>query len=98
MKEIIKKQVHEVSPSGNISRVGEASSIINLPILEGDTQVYLGQTIVAIIRLHLENDFTYSKDMQHGFKTELMASILEELNISIDDIAKVHQERNTAEN
>lgn len=97
MEGIIKKQANEVSPSGNISHIEEIISVINLPTLEGDFQVPLGQTIVAIIRLHVENDITYSKDVQHDFKTELMASILEELNISIDDIAKVYQERNAVE-
>ena len=75
----------------------ESYTTIELPTLEGDTQVYLGQTIVAIIRLNIENDIVYSKEMQHGFKTELMASILEELNISLDDIAKVYQDRDTVE-
>lgn len=64
-----------------------------LPQLEGDTQIYLGQTIVTLMRLAVENDTCYSKDMQRYFKTEIMASVLEELDISLDDIAKVYQER-----
>lgn len=79
------------------AQAGEVRSTINLPTLEGDTQIYLGQTIVAIIRLNIENDCVYSSKMQHGFKVELMASVLAELNISLDDIAKVYQDRKVIE-
>lgn len=79
------------------TQAGEVRSTINLPTLEGDTQIYLGQTIVAIIRLNIENDCVYTSKMQHGFKVELMASVLAELNISIDDIAKVYQDRKVIE-
>lgn len=72
----------------------ELRSTIKLPELEGDTQIFLGQTIVTLIRLNIENDECYSKDQQHYFKAELMASVLEELNISLDDIAKIYNERN----
>ncbi|MEG0108333.1 MAG: hypothetical protein RSO15_14940 [Bacteroides sp.] len=78
-------------------QAGETRMTIELPSLEGDTQIYLGQTIVSLIRLNIENDDCYSLDMQHGFKVELMASVLEELNVSIDDIAKVYQERKIVE-
>ena len=94
---MITKKASEVSLSRSNSQKEEVKSVINLPVLEGDTQVYLGQTIVAIVRLNIENDYAYSKEMQHGFKTELMASVLKELDIPIDDIAKVYRERNTVE-
>lgn len=72
-------------------------STIELPRLEGDTQIYLGQTIVTLMRLSVENDICYSKEMQHCFKVEIMASVLEELNVSLDDIAEVYQERKIVE-
>ena len=53
--------------------------------------------IVSIIRLNIENDTIYSPQMQKGFKTELMASIVEELGITIDDLQRVYQSRNTNE-
>lgn len=34
----------------------ETKSTIKLPELEGDTQIFLGQTIVTLIRLNIEND------------------------------------------
>lgn len=88
--------------AGNLSTMAKTTSfpsdtrsVIELPSLEGDTQIYLGQTILTMIRLNLENDDCYSKELQHQFKTELFASLLEELNISIDDIALIYKERNT---
>ena len=45
----------------------------------------------------LEGDTIYSPQMQKGFKTELMASIVEELGITIDDLQRVYQSRNTNE-
>lgn len=79
------------------SKANEMHTTIELPSLEGDMQFYLGQTIVTLIRLSIENDNCYSKEMQRGFKVELMASVLAELNISLDDIAKVYQDRKVIE-
>lgn len=81
------------SPGNKTQNSAEGVATIKLPELAGDTQVWLGQTIVSIIRLSIENDCVYSKEIQHGFKAELIASMLEELNISVDDIAKVYQSR-----
>lgn len=97
-KQLIKEHTGGLSNRRTDStQTGESRSTIELPTLEGDTQIYLGQTIVSLVRLNIENDTCYSKDMQHGFKVELMASILEELKISIDDIARVYQERKIVE-
>ena len=79
------------------SQAYDLRSTIELPKLEGDTQIYLGQTIGTLMRLSVENDICYSKEMQHCFKVEIMASVLEELNVSLDDIAKVYQERKIIE-
>ncbi|MDU8957479.1 MAG: hypothetical protein E7G31_14640 [Bacteroides sp.] len=82
----------EVSPKNGPSN-WMCQTTFKLPRLEGDTQVWLGQMIVSIIRLNIENDTFYSPQMQKGFKTELMASIIEELGISTDDLQKVYQSR-----
>lgn len=79
------------------SKANDMRTTIELPSLEGDTQIYLGQTIVTLMRLSIENDNCYSKEMQRGFKAEILASILEELDVSLDDIAKVYQERKIIE-
>lgn len=93
------EKVNEITDSNNNAHSNSygSRSTINLPLLEGDSQIFLGQTIVSLIRLNLENDDCYSLDMQHAFKVELMASVIEELNISIDEIAKVYQQRNVIE-
>lgn len=43
------------------------------------------------------NDNYYPLGMQHQFKVELMASVLKELNIKIDEIARVYEVRNMIE-
>lgn len=53
--------------------------------------------IVSIIRLNIENNTIYSPQMQKGFKTELMAGVIEELGITIDNLQKVYQSRSTNE-
>lgn len=90
------KTAMEVSPKKDPSNC-MCQTIFKLPCLEGDTQVWLGQMIVSIIRLNIENDTIYSPQMQKGFKTELMASIVEELGITTDDLQRVYQSRNTNE-
>lgn len=85
-----------VSPKNDPSNC-MCQTIFKLPHLEGDTRVWLGQMIVSIIRLNIENNTIYSPQMQKGFKTELMASVIEELGITIDDLQKVYQSRSTNE-
>lgn len=86
------KTALEVPPKNGPSN-WMCQTTFKLPRLEGDTQVWLGQMIVSIIRLNIENDTFYSPQMQKGFKTELMASIIEELGITTDDLQKVYQSR-----
>lgn len=86
------KTVIEVFPKNDPSNY-MCQTTFKLPSLEGDTQVWLGQMIVSIIRLNIENDTIYSPQMQKYFKTELMASVLEELGITTDDLQNVYQSR-----
>lgn len=88
---IEKKGYFSVIPESGANN--EEKSTIELPSLEGDTQIYLGQTIVTLVRLAIENDDCYSTKMQHEFKVDLMASILEELNVSTSEIENVYRER-----
>lgn len=95
MKDIIKKDNYLIAPERKTNRdaYNDEISTIKLPTLEGDTQIYLGQTIVTLIRIAIENKQCYSKKTQHYFKIELMASILEELNISTAEIEKAYRNR-----
>lgn len=74
-----------------VSNKQDTNVTFKLPDLEGDCSIMLGQTIVTLIRLNLENDNIYSKNMQQGFKIELMNSILEELGVTIEDLRKLRQ-------
>ena len=70
-------------------------AIIKFPELEGDSYIYLGQAIVTLIRMGLENNVEYSLETQHRFKVELMASVLTELNVSLDDLKREYESRNS---
>lgn len=61
-------------------------TVIQLPELEGDTQIWVGQAILMLIRLANNNNFTYNEKMQHDFNVELMNSLLEELDITTAEI------------
>lgn len=77
-----------------IQKKNNFKTLIKFPVLEGDSQIQLGQTIVTLVRMGIENNNTYSNEMQHGFKVELMASVLSELNVSLDDLKKEYDARN----
>ena len=90
------KEIGNSSPSlieSMNNKGGFERSIIKQPELEGDTEIWLGQTIVGLIRLNMENDTCYTPSLQHVFKCELMASILEELNITVEDIQNIYDAR-----
>lgn len=76
-----------------IQKKNSSKTLIKFPVLEGDSQIYLGQTIVTLVRIGIENNNIYSDDTQHRFKVELMASVLSELNISLDDLKKEYDAR-----
>lgn len=41
----------------------------------------------------IENNIAYSDETQHRFKVELMASVLSELEVSLDDLKKEYDAR-----
>ncbi|MGL4805990.1 MAG: hypothetical protein ACRC26_06550 [Bacteroidales bacterium] len=91
MENIIKKGSYPVRPNKKANN--QEVSTIDLPKIEGDIKICLGQTIVTLIRIAIENNQCYSKKVQHYFKVELMTSILEELNISTSEIEEVYRNR-----
>lgn len=77
-----------------IQKKNDSKTLIKFPVLEGDSQIYLGQTIVTLVRMGIENNIAYSDETQHRFKVELMASVLSELDVTLDDLKKnMMQER-----
>ena len=57
-----------------IQKKNNSKTLIKFPVLEGDSEIYLGQTIVTLVRMGIENNNTYSDETQHRFKVVLMAS------------------------
>lgn len=76
-----------------IQKKNNSKTLIKFPVLEGDSQIYLGQTIVTLVRMGIENNNTYSDEIQHRFKVELMASVLSELDVTLDDLKKEYDAR-----
>ena len=76
-----------------IQKKNDSKTLIKFPVLEGDSQIYLGQTIVTLVRMGIENNNTYSDEIQHRFKVELMASVLSELDVTLDDLKKEYEIR-----
>lgn len=62
-----------------IQKKNNSKKLIKFPVLEGDSQIYLGQTIVTLVRMGIENNNTYSDEIQHRFKVELMAMYCQNL-------------------
>lgn len=60
------------------------SVFFNLKELHGDQSIYLGQSILALIALNQSP--AYSDEMNHGFIVELFASLIEELNITPEEL------------
>jgi len=76
-----------------IQKKNNSKTLIKFPVLEGDSQIYLGQTIVTLVRMGIENNNTYSDETQHWFKVGLMASVLSELDVTLDDLKKEYDAR-----
>lgn len=76
-----------------IQKKNDSKTLIKFPVLEGDSQIYLGQTIVTLVRMGIENNIAYSDETQHRFKVELMASVLSELDVTLDDLKKEYDAR-----
>lgn len=58
---------------------------MKLPLLEGNRQIYLGQMFVTMLRL--DRSLSYTDQQKKQFDVELIASVIEELGIDVDDIA-----------
>lgn len=54
--------------------------------LDGDQGIYLGQSILALITLN--ESPIYSDKINHSFKVDLFASLIQELNITPEELRK----------
>ncbi|MCT4329588.1 MULTISPECIES: hypothetical protein [Elizabethkingia] len=59
--------------------------------LDGDQCIWLGQSILALIAVNKSPE--YSEEMNHGFIEDLFASLIQELNITPEDLRRVIDQR-----
>ncbi|MCL1664088.1 hypothetical protein M2T78_07475 [Elizabethkingia ursingii] len=59
--------------------------------LDGDQGIWLGQTILALIAINKSP--AYTEEMNHGFIEDLFASLIQELNITPEDLRRVIDQR-----
>ncbi|WP_454059382.1 hypothetical protein [Elizabethkingia ursingii] len=59
--------------------------------LDGDQGIWLGQSILALIAVNKSPE--YSEEMNHGFIEDLFASLIQELNITPEDLRRVIDQR-----
>ena len=69
-----------------LSKDYKNKTIIKLPTLIGDTQIWVGQAVMMMIRMAFDNNLEYSDKQKHSFKVEFMDSILKELDITPEEI------------
>ncbi|HAY3555743.1 MULTISPECIES: hypothetical protein [Elizabethkingia] len=59
--------------------------------LDGDQCIWLGQSILALIAVNKSPE--YSEEMNKGFIKDLFASLIQELDITPEDLRKVIDQR-----
>ncbi|MFC7346001.1 hypothetical protein ACFQO9_04620 [Chryseobacterium zhengzhouense] len=67
------------------------SVFFKLKELHGDKSIFLGQSILALVALN--ESPAYSDKMNHSFKVELFASLIEELKITPEELKKELENR-----
>lgn len=68
--------------------------IIKMPEMNGDTQIWAGQAALMLIRMGIENNLTYTDRTKHFFKVELLSSMLEELQVTPEEIIRYRESEN----
>ncbi|MHC6199208.1 hypothetical protein [Elizabethkingia miricola] len=59
--------------------------------LDGDQGIWLGQSILALISINKSP--AYTEEMNHSFIEDLFASLIQELNITPEDLRRVIDQR-----
>lgn len=70
----------------NVKSTNKETVFFKLKQLHGDQGIYLGQSILALIGLN--ESPAYTEKINHSFKVELFASLIEELNITPEELRK----------
>lgn len=73
---------------------GQQPCIINMPELNGDTQIWAGQAALMLLRMGIENNLTYSAKLKHSFMVELLSSMLDELHVTPEEIIRYRESEN----
>lgn len=69
-----------------VKSISKETVFFKLKELHGDQSIYLGQSILALIGLN--ESPAYSEKINHSFKVELFASLIEELKITPEELRK----------
>ncbi|PTT41382.1 hypothetical protein DBR28_04205 [Chryseobacterium sp. HMWF028] len=86
LENIPKGKSFQVSDSGNAAPNFDSNIFFKLRQLDGDQQIYLGQSILALIALNRSP--AYSEKQHKSFAIDLFASLIEELNITPEELRK----------
>lgn len=82
----------EIRKPDNFERIqGQQPCIINMPELNGDTQIWAGQAALMLLRMGIENNLTYSAKLKHTFMVELLSSMLDELHVTPEEIIRYRE-------
>lgn len=76
----------QISDSGNAAPNLDSNTFFKLRQLDGDQQIYLGQSILALISLNRSP--AYSEKQHKSFAIDLFTSLIEELNITPEELRK----------
>lgn len=76
----------QISNSSNAEPNLDSNTFFKLRQLDGDQQIYLGQSILALIALNRSP--AYSEKQHKSFAIDLFASLIEELNITPEELRK----------
>lgn len=95
MKEINSSDTSKIrKPYNSLEFKGQQPCIINMPELNGDTQIWAGQAALMLLRMGIENNLTYSAKLKHSFMVELLSSMLDELRITPEEIIRYRESEN----
>ena len=82
----------EIRKPDNFERIqGQQPCIINMPELNGDTQIWAGQAALMLLRMGIENNLAYSPELKHSFMVELLSSMLDELRVTPEEIIRYRE-------
>lgn len=78
-------KIAETLPEGVAEHATQKEKVFfNLKEMHGDKSIYLGQSILALVALN--ESPVYSEKHNHSFRVELFASLIEELQITPEEL------------